>query len=74
MQDHFSYIGSSNYQKKYNSLPVAPIVLITSQDFLIFSTQTCDALLKLLVSTSLKASHGVSPVNCQIGAEAAKEL
>lgn len=38
------------------------------------STHVVDCCLKAFVSTSLKASQGVSPVNCQIGAEAARDL
>lgn len=55
-------------------LLVEPTESMAAQDFLMFSTQVLEAFAKALVRTSLKASHGVIPVNCQIGADAAKAL
>ena len=44
------------------------------QDFRIVSEHSADADAKSAVTTRLNASHGVSPVNCKIGAEAAIAL
>ena len=55
-------------------VPDSAVESIIFHEFLILLTQVLDALANPAVSTWLNASHAVIPVNCQIGAEAAKDL
>ena len=55
-------------------LPDSAVESITFQEFLILLTQLLDARANPPVNTWLNASHGVIPVNCQIGADAANDL
>lgn len=63
-----------NEDKNYSSLPSAVTASIAAQDLRMTSAHSLDSLAKSAVTNCPNFSHGVRPVNCSIGAEAAIAL